>query len=205
LARVDRPRRRADVPGPPRLVDAGSDLSARLERWAAEARVDDAARARSREAWLRRQAAEEGTLAGVLSDLLDAAAPVTVQTRGGGRHGGVVRTVGADFVALGSPGRRGSEVVVAVALRAVASVRTVPGAPDVTGDRRSGGSLRLADVVAGLVAEREPVRVMTDDGEAIAGVVVSVGRDVAVVQGAGVPPSSAYVPLEAVSAVVVGG
>ena len=47
--------------------------AARLERWAAEARVDAAAEARAREQWLRRQAEEEGALAGVLADLADGA------------------------------------------------------------------------------------------------------------------------------------
>ena len=56
----------------------GGDLAARLERWAAEARVDEAARTRSRERWLRRQAEESGTLAGVLADLLEAGRAVVV-------------------------------------------------------------------------------------------------------------------------------
>ena len=202
LARVERAPHRPDPPASaaPVLVDGATGLAARLERWAAEARVDEAARGRSRERWLRRQAEEEGTVAGVLSDLAEAGAPVTLHTRSGGRHGGAVRAVGADFVALGPDGGRGSEAV--VALRAIASVRTLPGVRGVVGDRRPVATLQLADVVAGLAAEREPVRIVTDDGEAIAGVVRSVGRDVAVVRGD--PPGTGYVPLDAISAVVVG-
>ena len=201
---MDRPRHHPDALAPHRLVDGGGGgLADRLERWAADARVDEAARGRSRERWLRRQAEEESTVAGVLSDLLEARASVTVHTRAGGRHVGVVRAVGADFVALGPATRQGSEV--AVALRAIASVRTRPGSAGVLGDRRVVGTMRLADVVAGLAAERETVRVVTDDGGAIAGVVWSVGQDVAVVRGVGDPSSTGYVPLDAISEVVVLG
>jgi len=77
---------------PPQRTPAGvfgGDLAARLERWAAEARVDEAARRRSRERWLRRQAEEDATVAGVLADLLEAGRPVTVCSRTGRRHTGL--------------------------------------------------------------------------------------------------------------------
>src|SRR5262245_6119327 len=88
---------------PPQRTPAGvlgGDLAARLDRWVAEARVDEAARRRSRERWLRRQAEEESTVAGVLVDLLERGRPVTVHTRQGRRHHGEVRALGADFVAV---------------------------------------------------------------------------------------------------------
>jgi hypothetical protein len=110
----------------------GGDLDARLHRWAAEARVDEAARRRAREWWLRRQAEEGATLAGVLADLLEAGTAVTVHTRSGRQHGGPVRALGADFVAIGAP-----VGVVMVALDAVTSLRTRPGEPAVVGDRPS--------------------------------------------------------------------
>ena len=179
----------------------------RLERWAAEARVDDAARTRSRERWLQVQAAEEGSLAGVLVDLLEAGAPVTVHTRSGARHLGTVRAVGADFVALapggpGGPGGRRAEEVV-VALAAVTSVRSRPGARPLVGDRPIAAGLRLVDVIARLAAEREQVRIAAVGGDAVTGVVQSVGLDVAVVRGVGDPPSIAYLPLDAIVEVVV--
>jgi hypothetical protein len=176
----------------------GDSLTARLERWAAEARVDEAARGRSRERWLRRQAEEESTVAGVLADLLEAGTGVTVHTRAGRRHSGPVRAMGADFVALA-----GSGGAVLIALAAVASLRTRPGAPGVVGDRAGVGTLLLADVVAGLAAEGERVLVVTADGESLAGELRSVGRDVALVRGGGDPPVACYVPLGAVSEVVV--
>jgi hypothetical protein len=200
---MDQPRPRPDAPVPPRLAGGGGDLVARLERWAADARVDEAARARSRERWLRMQAEEDGTLVGVLADLQDAGAPVTVHTCAGGRHRGVVRAVGVDVLALDADDRPGGEVFVALA--AVVAVRGGPGAPRVVGDRGVERTVRLLDVVVGLAAEREHVRLVATGGEAVAGVVRSVGRDLVVVQTPGGEPAVAYVPLDAVAEIVVTG
>jgi hypothetical protein len=213
LTAVDRPPPPPDDIGPALLaagagggpgLAAGGGLTERLERWAADARVDEAARARSRERWLRRQAEEERTLAGVLADLLEARAVATVQTVApGASFAGVVRALGADFVALGAEGRQAGEVVVALA--AVASVGTRAGSPEVLGDRRALGTMRLADVVAELAAGRDEVRVVTRDGGTLAGTVASVGQDVVVVRSAGPRPATTYVPVDAVVAVAVDG
>lgn len=182
---------------------SGGGLTGRLERWAADGRVDEAARVRSRERWLHRQAEEEGTFAGVLADLLEAGTPVLVHTRSGGRYAGSVRAVGRDFVALGPDAGQGRDAL--IALRSVASVRTRPGSPGVIGDRRAAGTMRLAEVVAGLAGEREPVRLVTVDGEAVVGTVRSVGQDLVAVRGAGETPATAYLPLDAIGEIVVGG
>lgn len=204
LAPVDRPPPPPDDLGPALLAGgAGTGLAARLERWAADARVDEAARARSRERWLRRQAEEERTVAGVLADLLEAGAVVAVTVAPGAELTGVVRAVGADFVALGAGGRPASEVVVALA--AVTSVRTRSGTAEVLGDRPAAGTMRLVDVVAALAADRDEVRVVTRDGGTVAGVVRSVGQDVLVVRTGGPRPATGYVPVGAIVAVVVGG
>jgi small nuclear ribonucleoprotein (snRNP)-like protein len=200
---VERPDRRLDaLPAAGLPGSVGGDLDVRLARWAAEARVDEAARVRSREQWLRRQAEEESAVAGVLADLLEAGRPVTVHTRSGRRHTGTIRALGDDFVALVLAGGRAS---VLVALTAVASLRTPPGDAGVVGDRDGAAGLGLADVVVGLAADREQVTVVTADGEAIAGTLQSVGRDVAVVRTAGEPPAMCYVPLAALGEIVVGG
>lgn len=201
---MDHRRERSDPRQPARLVDGrGDGLDRRLERWAAEARVDEAARARARERWLRRQAEEDATVAGVLADMLDAATPVTVHTRGGHTHAGVVRAVGVDFLALGPVDRRAGQVVLPLA--AVGSVRSRAGAPVVVGDRPAVGSTRLQDVLAGLGVDGTHVRVMTVDGETLSGVVRSVGRDVVVLATGHEPAATAYVPSGAISAVALGG
>lgn len=204
LAPVDRRPPRSDELRPVVPVDGGeTSRTDGLERWAADARVAEAARARSRERWLRRQAEEDATLAGVLADLLEGGVPVVVHTRAGGCHAGTVRSVGVDFVALGSDGRREGEVVMALA--ALASVRVRSGTPAVVGDRDGVGAGRLADVLAALAAERTEVRVVTADGESLAGVVRWVGQDVVVIAGRDRSLGLAYLPVDAVSEVVVGG
>ncbi len=91
-----------------------------IERWAAEARARDAVDARVRERWLRRQAEEEATFAGLLLDLAERQVGVVVTTTANRRHTGVVEAVGADFVALRVAGGR----TVLVSLPSVAAVGT---------------------------------------------------------------------------------
>ena len=182
------------------LLGPGSDLSARLERWAAEARVDDAARQRTRERWLLQQAEEGGRLAGVLCDLAEQGAALAVRTRAGRQHQGRIRAVGDDFVAV-DPGAPGGSAAVFVALGALSSVRVTPGsAAAPTGDRSARTGLRLAEVLAGLAAERERVLIVAHDGEdAVAGSLRSVGLDVAVVRLDGPEPTTVYVPISAIT------
>jgi hypothetical protein len=198
---VDRPS--ADDPGEAAVVAGllGDGLAARIDRWAADARVDEAARLRARERWLRHQAEEEGSLAGVLADIAERGASVALHVRGGRRHRGEVAALGSDFVALRSAG---ADVI--VALHAVTSVRTLPGEASTIGDRSIGTSHRLVDVLAGLAAERAAVvLVLADRDEAVAGVVLWVGQDVVGVRVAGGAAVMAYVPVGAIVEVVVDG
>jgi hypothetical protein len=193
--------RPADQPQPPAVAAGllGEGLAGRIDRWAAEARVDEAVRRRSRERWLRRQAEEEGSLAGVLADVAERGVPVTVHVRGGRHYRGEVRAVGRDFVAVRSAG---SDVM--VALPAVTSVRTPPGTAPTTGARTIATPLRLGDVLADLAAERVAALLVTADGDdAVAGTLRSVGHDVVVVRLAGDPPGNAYVALGAITEAVL--
>jgi hypothetical protein len=198
---VDRPS--ADRPSDAAIVAGvlGEGLDARIDRWAADARVDEAARRRARERWLRHQAEEEGSLAGVLADVAERGVPVAVHVRGGRQHRGEVRAVGADFVALRSGA---TDVIIAIA--AVTSVRTRPGEASTLGDRSITSSHRLVDVLAGLAAERAAVLlVMAGGDDAVAGVLGSVGRDVVGVRLADAPAVTAYVPIGAIVEVVLDG
>jgi hypothetical protein len=185
----------------PRELRLPDDAS--LSAWVAALAVDEAARERSRAAWLRREAEEEGTLAGVLTDLCERRASVAVVRRDGRtRHGRLV-LVAADFVvvAVGSSRRSGGAAPeVLVARAAIAAVRTVPGEASTAGDRadaRIGRSdVRLSEVVASLAAERARVRVESEGAaSAVAGELRACGQDVATVRLDG-DGGTAYVALD---------
>lgn len=182
----------------PLLGDGG--LMGELERWAADARVQEAALQRARERWLRRQSEEESSLAGVLTDLAERGTAVVITTASGRRHRGVVRGIGADFCAMRS--ETGQDLL--VRLGAIGTVRTLPAVRAVTGDRPVQLSLRLADVLLGLSAERPTVLVVTGDDETARGELRAVGSDVATVRGDGQPPATTYVPLDAICEVALG-
>jgi hypothetical protein len=178
----------------------GDALLDRLERWAADSRVDEAARQRSRERWLRQQAEEEATLAGVLLDLAERRVPVVVLTRAGRRHNGLVRAIGADFCALRTA--TGADVVVALA--ALGAVRTQPRVEVSIGDRPAQVDLLLSEVLMGLAATRERVLIVTMDGaDAVSGELRSVGHDVVTVRADGDQPAAAYIPLAAIAEVTM--
>lgn len=184
----------------------GDGMAARLDRWVADARVDDAARRRSSERWLRQQAEEEATFVGVLIDLAERGASVVVHSGAGtGRvHRGRIVLVGLDFmrVEVGGAGD------VLVASKVVSSVRTDRDGPTVTGDRLASSRLTLAEMITGLAAERERALFVPAVGaDPLCGTVRSVGQDVVVVRldGEGGGNSGfAYLPLASVGEVVPG-
>lgn len=193
----------AALRGPDDLVrgeEAGT-FAARLDRWVADARVDDAALGRARERWLREVAEQEATLAGLLADLAERHVAVTLRATTGRRHHGTIQVIGTDFVGL----RTASGGEVLVALHAIGSLRTTPAVEATLGDRMVVTELRLADVLSGLAEDRERVLLVTRAGDdVVAGVVRSVGHDVVVVRVDGERPSTAYVPTAAVAEVSLG-
>jgi hypothetical protein len=188
---------------PPRVPDGrgllhGDRFGAALERWAAEARVADAAERRARERWLARAAEEDATLVGVLTDLAERRLPVVVASCTGRRHQGAISAIGTDFVALRSAA--GEQVL--VSLEAIRSVRTAPQVGEAWGDRATRAGLDLAGALAGLAADRERVLVVTREGaEVVAGELRGAGRDVLVLRTEGAHGAVAYVPLGAVAEV----
>lgn len=174
------------------MTDGAGDL----ERWAADARARDVADARVRERWLRAQAEEESSLAGVLLALAERRETVLLTTVSGRRHRGVVAGVGRDFAAVEVP----AGPTTLVALAAVGDVRVVrDGAgvrPAATG---AGGSLGvgLIDVLAQAAGQRPRVSVQAG-AAAVVGDLRSVGTDVLTLRadgGAGV----VYVALASLS------
>ena len=185
----------------------GEGLTGRLERWAADARIDEAARRRARERWLEQQAREEATLLGILADLAERGTVVSLQLRSGGPRRGRVRLIGADFVALapvGDAGGRSGEVL--VALHDVVAVATRPGEPVSVGDRSVRSRLTLTEVVIGLAGDRErALLVLTGSDDVVRGTLWSVGQDVVVVRLDGEAiPATMYVALDAISQLAIG-
>jgi hypothetical protein len=158
-----------------------------LERWAADARAREAAGARVRERWLRAQAEEEASLAGVLLSLAERRETVVLTTAAGRRHRGVVSGVGLDFAVLRAP----AGATTLVALAALADVRMVderpgPKSAAATGDDAARGALgvRLADVLAQAAGQRPRVAVQAG-AASVVGDLRAVGSDMLTVRADG--------------------
>jgi hypothetical protein len=172
----------------------GNDLIDRLDRWAADARVDEAVQRRTRERWLRHQADQAATFTGVLVDLAERGAPVALQLLGGTSVVGALRTIGADFCAL-----RVAGTTSLVVLDAVSTVRGAPASSSLSGDRVTACELRFVDVVSELANDRERVHVVpAGAGAPLTGQLRAVGQDIATIRCDGDPPATVYVRLAAV-------
>jgi hypothetical protein len=157
---------------------AGDDFSHRLARWSAEARADDAAAARARERWLRQQATEAATMAGVLVDTAERGTAVTIHVDSDRTHRGALTTVGHDVVALTS--ERSAAVFVAIGAITAVAVDERSGEP--TGTRQPVSDLHLGDVFAELAAGRAPVVVNVRGGAMWSGSVTAAGVDVVTIR-----------------------
>ncbi len=181
-----------------------------LERWAADARAQDAAAARVRERWLRTQGEEEASLAGVLLAMAERHEAVVLTTVDGRRHRGLMAGVGVDFCAVTAPG--GTTTL--LALHALADARSVPPAgrrrASTAGDGHERASLGvlLADVLAQAAGQRPRVSVRAG-ATSVTGDLRSVGHDVLAVRADGAtagapvsrsgPAGTVYVRLPSVS------
>lgn len=180
-------------------VLGGADaLTRALERWAADALVDEAARQRTRQRWLRLQAEEEASTLGTLVDLAEQGRPVVLDV-GDHRVRGVIVGVGADFLALRS--ERDQDVLVRTA--AIEVVRSEPGGRPVIGDRAVLVEVALDGVVGPLAADRPELLIRTRSGQVVRGELRSAGTDVLRLRTDGDPPSSVWVPLGTVDLVVL--
>jgi hypothetical protein len=163
-------------PGP----TAADALLAAFARWAAEGRVGEAAEARSRERWLRHQAAETATMVGTLVDLAEQRGAVALVV-GSRTVSGQLIGVGRDGVVLAEP----SGAATVVALARIAAVRVTgrrAGTGEATGERRPAGLWGVVDALAALAEDRSPVRLGLAGGETLTGVLLSVGADVMTVR-----------------------
>jgi hypothetical protein len=144
--------------------------------------ADDAAheaavRARAEERDLRARAAELASWAGTLRDLAEREAPVVLAGRSGRSHRGTLVAVAEDYVALRLPGGQ----IVAVAARAVSSVRPEPGSATTPamGDRERAQDRTLLELLDRAAEERRRVAVAVEgDADVLQGTLVGVGEDV---------------------------
>jgi hypothetical protein len=180
------------------LLGGADALSRSLERWAADAMVDEAARARTRQRWLRIQAEEESSTLGALLDLAERRRPVALDV-GNHRVRGALVGIGADFLALRSD--LGQHVLVRT--DAVDVIRAEPGDRGVVGDRAVLVEVTLAAVVGPVAADRPEVLVRTRSGQVVRGELRSAGTDVVRLRVDGDPPAPVWVPLAAVDVLVI--
>jgi hypothetical protein len=175
-----------------------SDGAGDLERWAADARAREAADARVRERWLRAQAEEESSLAGVLLALAERQETVVLTTVFGGRHRGVIAGAGVDFAALRAPA--GATTLVAFA--ALADVRVVGAgrrSTTTTGQATVALGVRLGEVLAQAAGQRPRVSVQAG-AATVVGDLRAVGGDVLSLRADG-DAGVVYVALASVSEV----
>ena len=176
------------------------NLDARLDRWLADARSTDAAGARARARWLRVQAEESATFAGVLVDLAERHTSVVVHGRADRRHRGVIALVAGDFCALRTD--TGRDVL--IAYRGVSSIRPDLRSELPVGDRALRAELGLAEMLSIVAADRPRVLITTlVDGEGVAGELRSVGRDVVAIRTDGDGRVPTYVPIDAIAEVAL--
>jgi hypothetical protein len=164
----------------------------------ADARSTEAAAARARERWLRLQADESATFAGVLIDLAERGTPVVIHGRAGRRHRGAIAAVASDFCTLRTSG--GRDVLLTFA--GIASVRPDSRSPGPIGDRALQAEIGIAEMLSLLAADRPRILIVTTaDADGIAGELRSVGRDVVTVRLDGEPRAAAYVAISAIAEV----
>jgi hypothetical protein len=171
------------------------DALEQLDQWVAEVRVDDAVEHRRRAAWLRRQAAADASVSGMLADLAEHRQVVMVHTSDGRRHLGRLFLAGLDVVGLRTV--EGGEVL--LALEAVTSVQPQAGSTPVTGERAPAAGRTLRGELRRLHEDRSPVLLVVQGGRAITGTLTGVGVDVLTVSTSG--GGLAYVPLGSVAEV----
>jgi hypothetical protein len=178
-----------------------------VSRWGADVRASDAARARSRQRWLRRQAEEESTLAGIALDLAERGTAVVLETTSGRTHRGRLLGLARDVWVL----RSGGSSVTFVAADAIAAFQAQPrgdGPPpsEATGARPVPLAVSMAEMLGDLAAEQPRLRIVVHGrSDALTGQLRAVGMDVATLRLAGDPPTTVYVRLGSVSELSVLG
>ena len=180
-------------------VPPPDDFLAELARWSAADRVSRAAAERSRTRSLHGQSAADATWAGLLVDLAEARAEVTVSIRTGMKVSGRLMATARDFVVLenrsGAPVMLSTDAISCLAPSAGTSTADRPG-----GGRRPRLELSLAGALDALAGERAPVVVWAGP-ESVTGSVVACGEDLVTIRAEGATQRRVYLPLGSVMCV----
>ena len=187
-------------PRPPgeRVQISASEPLARLHEWIADGRVDEAARARARQRWLERQAAEESSLLGGFVDFAERNRPVCVTTKAGHRLTGLIVAVGADFGIVRDE-RMGDALV---PTHSIAVVRPSPGDDLPIGDRSVDMVLTFGGALIELAPQR-PEAVVAVGGEQLRGDIRSASLEVAVLALDGDRRQLVHVAVAAIDHVII--
>jgi hypothetical protein len=167
----------------------GDRLVAAFARWVAAEQVAQAAAGRARKRSLAEQAASGATVAGVLVDLAEGGAAVTLAS-GDFRLNGHLVGVGSDFCVVDQAGGRPA----LVATSAIAAVWPGPSAGvDIAGDRAPALQLSFTGALALLAEDRVPVRLRVGS-LTVEGDLVRVGDQVLTLRGPPPGRRPLYVP-----------
>jgi hypothetical protein len=172
----------------------GDELVQSFTRWAARERSSAAAAEKARQHWLAERAASSATFTGILVDLAEQAAGVTMAT-GGFKCSGRVVGVGRDFCVLGQASGRPA----VIPLAAISTIwphqqRRLPP----SGDRPPALEMSIVGAFAAMAEDRLPVGLRAGS-HVIEGDVISVGDDVVTLRTWAPGFHMAHVPLVAVS------
>jgi hypothetical protein len=175
--------------------EPGEELVAAFARWAAQDRARSAATDRARQRSLGDQALSTATWTGILVDLAERGAGVTVSL-GGNRCTGWIVGVGRDFCVVEQAVRRRPALIPLSAISYVSADQ--PGGAMPSGDRPTGLDLSMAAALAALAEERVPVALRVG-GDEVEGEVIGVGEDVVTLRANAPAGRLVHVPLAAVT------
>lgn len=161
-----------------------------------EGRLGRSNESRERERLLQQLAEDDASFTGTLLDLAERQSMVTVRTDSGRTHHGAILTVGADFLVIGAA--TGQKTFLRT--DAVASVRPHRGERHVaaSGERNPALDLFLVEALARSTPERPRVVLVTRASEAVTGVLVATGTDIATVRIDGEARELCYVPIRGI-------
>ena len=178
-----------------RADDGTDDFLADLARWAARERTHEAAAERSRTRSLADQSVSASTWMGLLVDLAEAGAQVTLSVRPGLARSGRLVGVAHDFVVLEQSGR-GPLLVRTDALEAVTPSAGL-GPATRAGERGAPTDLSLAAALEALAGERAPASVQIGS-QTVTGTITGCGEDVVTIRSDG-PSRYVYAALNAIA------